>query len=164
MSDKNILRLNLYLSVILFIMLLVTIALVYRMIVIQKNHSQPVQVAQENREIQLGLEDIQAVARVEETEENSNSKVADNVTNSWYCSFGTNIESGACLLFLKEDGSVSYIRYYLDDNSNVNATDEKVLEGVSNISNVLVEDSIKFVQEDGTAIDMSLTELDNLTK
>lgn len=61
--------------------------------------------------------------------ETSNQKVASNVVNAWYCPLGQDIESNGCLLFLKEDGSVTYIRFYLDNSSTgnqfVNVTEEK---------------------------------------
>lgn len=103
--------------------------------------------------------------------ETSNNKVATNVVNAWYCPLGQDIESNGCLLFLKEDGSVTYIRFYLDNSSNgnqfVNVTKEKTLEQISKISNVLVvEDSFYgaiFIKEDGTALSISLTKLDELT-
>ena len=102
--------------------------------------------------------------------ETSNSKVADNVINAWYCLLRQSIESNACLLFLKEDGSVTYIRFYLDSDNGVsfvNCTKEKKLNGISDISNVLVVEggaygSI-FIKEDGTAMTLSVFELEDLT-
>lgn len=103
--------------------------------------------------------------------ETSNNKVASNVVNAWYCPLGQDIESNGCLLFLKENGSVTYIRFYLDNSSNgnqfVNVTEEKTLNEISNISNVLViEDGFYgalFIKEDGTTVPVSLTKLDQLT-
>ena len=104
--------------------------------------------------------------------ETSNNKVASNVVNAWYCPLGQDIESNGCLLFLKEDGSVTYIRFYVDNSSKgnqfVNVTKEKTLKEISKISNVLVvEDGFYgavFIKEDGTALSISLTKLDELTK
>lgn len=103
--------------------------------------------------------------------ETSNTKVASNVVNAWYCPLGQDIESNGCLLFLKENGNVTYIRFYLDNSSTenqfVNATEEKTLNEISNISNVLViEDGFYgalFIKEDGTTLPVSLTKLDELT-
>lgn len=103
--------------------------------------------------------------------ETSNNKVASNVVNAWYCPLGQDIESNGCLLFLKEDGSVTYIRFYLDNSSTktpfVNVTKEKTLNGISDISNVIVVENgfygAIFVKEDGTALSVSLTKLDELT-
>ena len=103
--------------------------------------------------------------------ENSNIKIADNVINAWYCPLGQDIESNSCLLFLKEDGSVTYIRFFLEnastENGYVNVTKEKTLDKVSDISNVIVVENgfygVMFIKEDGTAMTLSLTELDDLT-
>lgn len=103
--------------------------------------------------------------------ETSNTKVASNVVNAWYCPLGQDIESNGCLLFLKENGSVTYIRFYLDNsptgNQFVNVTEEKTLKEISNISNVLViEDGFYgalFIKEDGTTVTVSPTKLDELT-
>lgn len=104
--------------------------------------------------------------------ETSNNKVAENVINAWYCPLGQDIESNACLLFLKKDGSVTYIRFYLDKdssgNSFVNCSKEKKLSGISNISNVLIVENgfygAIFVKEDGTTMNLDCTKLDELTK
>lgn len=103
--------------------------------------------------------------------ENSNIKIADNVINAWYCPLGQDIESNSCLLFLKEDGSVTYIRFFLEnastENSYVNVTKEKTLDKISDISNVIVVENgfygVMFIKEDGTVMTLSLTELDDLT-
>ena len=103
--------------------------------------------------------------------ETSNTKVASNVVNAWYCPLGQDIESNGCLLFLKENGNVTYIRFYLDNSSTgnqfVNVTEEKTLNEISKISNVLViEDGFYgalFIKEDGTTVPVSLTKLDELT-
>lgn len=103
--------------------------------------------------------------------ETSNTKVADNVINAWYCPLGQDIESNACILFLKDDGSVTYIRFYIaespDGSSYVNCSKEKKLNDLSGISNVLVVENgfygAMFIKEDGTAIKMPLTKLDDLT-
>ena len=103
--------------------------------------------------------------------ETSNTKVASNVVNAWYCPLGQDIESNGCLLFLKENGNVTYIRFYLDNSSTgnqfVNVTEEKTLNEISRISNVLViEDGFYgalFIKEDGTTVPVSLTKLDELT-
>jgi len=103
--------------------------------------------------------------------ETSNTKVASNVVNAWYCPLGQDIESNGCLLFLKENGNVTYIRFYLDNSSTgnqfVNVTEEKTLNEISQISNVLVvEDGFYgalFIKEDGTTVPVSLTKLDELT-
>lgn len=103
--------------------------------------------------------------------ETSNAKVASNVVNAWYCPLGQDIESNGCLLFLKENGSVTYIRFYLDNssigNQFVNVTKEKTLNEISKISNVLVvEDGFYgalFIKEDGSTVPVSLTKLDELT-
>ena len=103
--------------------------------------------------------------------ETSNTKVASNVVNAWYCPLGQDIKSNGCLLFLKENGSVTYIRFYLENSSTgnqfVNVTEEKTLNEISKISNVLViEDGFYgalFIKEDGTTMPVSLTKLDELT-
>jgi hypothetical protein len=103
--------------------------------------------------------------------ETSNTKVADNVINAWYCPLGQDIESNACLLFLKEDGSVTYIRFYIEKSTNedsfVSCTEEKTLKGISGISNVLVVENgfygAMLIKEDGTRLALDLTKLDDLT-
>ena len=59
-------------------------------------------------------------------------------------------------MFLKEDGSVTYIRFYLDNSSTKTP-----------FSNVIVVENgfygAIFVKEDGTALSVSLTKLDELT-
>ena len=104
--------------------------------------------------------------------ETSKVKVADNVVNAWYCPLGQDIQSNACLLFLKEDGSITYLRFYLDKDSNgndfVNYTKELTLKEVSNISNIVLVESgfygVMFIKEDGTNMNLSLTALDELTR
>ena len=103
--------------------------------------------------------------------ESSNTKVASNVVNAWYCPLGQDITSNGCLLFLKDNGSVTYIRFYLDNSSTknqfVNVSKEKKLNGISDISNVLVvEDGFygaMFIKENGKTVSMSFTKLDDLT-
>lgn len=99
------------------------------------------------------------------------TKVASNVVNAWYCPLGQDIEANGCVLFLKENGNVTYIRFYMDQSQNgnsfVNCTEERELSEISNISNVLVVEGgfygVIFIKEDGSAMQMSLTKLDDLT-
>ena len=103
--------------------------------------------------------------------ETSNEKVADNVINAWYCPLGQDIESNACILFLKDDGKITYIRFFIDEGTNgvsfVNCTEEQTLEEINSISNVLVVENgfygAIFIKEDGTTMSMPLTKLDDLT-
>ncbi len=103
--------------------------------------------------------------------ETSNNKVAENVINAWYCPLGQDIKSNACLLFLKENRSVTYIRFYIDKdkkgNDFVNVTKEQELKEISGISNVLIIENgfygVMFIKEDGTAMTLDLTKLDDIT-
>ena len=66
-------------------------------------------------------------------------KIADNVVNLWHCEQGQ-APGNSYIIFLKEDGTVTYVRFRTDSstgNKTVFESDEKVLKGITNISNII---------------------------
>ena len=94
---------------------------------------------------------------------NSEQVIAKNVVNAWYFEQGQSAGS-ECILFLKKDGTITYMLYYLDEASSslkLN-TNEKTLENAKNIVDAVkisgnVSEGIGglgflLIQEDGTCM------------
>ena len=101
-------------------------------------------------------------------------KIADNVVNVWHCEQGQ-VPGNSYIIFLKEDGTVTYVRFRTDSstgNKTVFESDEKVLKGITNISNIITIEGndengiggigVLFIKNDGTCLPYST--LDDLTK
>ena len=101
-------------------------------------------------------------------------KIADNVVNVWHCEQGQ-APGNSYIIFLKEDGTVTYVRFRTDSstgNKTVFESDEKVLKGITNISNIITIEGndengiggigVLFIKSDGTCLPYST--LDDLTK
>ena len=101
-------------------------------------------------------------------------KIADNVVNVWHCEQGQ-APGNSYIIFLKEDGTVTYVRFRTDSstgNKTVFESDEKVLKGITNISNIITIEGndengiggigVLFIKNDGTCLPYST--LDDLTK
>ncbi len=101
-------------------------------------------------------------------------KIADNVVNVWHCEQGQ-APGNSYIIFLKEDGTVTYVRFRTDSSTGdktVFESDEKVLKGITNISNIITIEGndengiggigILFIKNDGTCLPYST--LDDLTK
>lgn len=101
-------------------------------------------------------------------------KIADNVVNVWHCEQGQ-APGNSYIIFLKEDGTVTYVRFrtdYSTGNKTVFESDEKVLKGITNISNIITIEGndengiggigVLFIKNDGTCLPYST--LDDLTK
>lgn len=103
---------------------------------------------------------------------NNPTKIADNVVNAWYCIQGQ-APGNNYIIFLKEDGSVTYVRFRsTGDGKTTFESEEKTLNGITNISNIVpIEGSdangiggygVLFIKNDGTCIPFST--LDDLAK
>ena len=101
-------------------------------------------------------------------------KIADNVVNVWHCEQGQ-APGNSYIIFLKEDGTVTFVRFRTDSstgNKTVFESDEKVLKGITNISNIITIEGndengiggigVLFIKNDGTCLPYST--LDDLTK
>lgn len=99
-------------------------------------------------------------------------KIADNVVNVWYCEQGQ-VPGNNYIVFLKEDGSVTYVRFRTTSNGKTNfESEEKTLKGITNISNIVTIEGgdengiggvgVLFIKEDGTCLPYST--LDDLIK
>ena len=101
-------------------------------------------------------------------------KIADNVVNVWHCEQGQ-APGNSYIIFLKEDGTVTYVRFRTDSSTGdktVFESDEKVLKGITNISNIITIEGndengiggigVLFIKNDGTCLPYST--LDDLTK
>ena len=101
-------------------------------------------------------------------------KIADNVVNVWHCEQGQ-APGNSYIIFLKKDGTVTYVRFRTDSstgNKTVFESDEKVLKGITNISNIITIEGndengiggigVLFIKNDGTCLPYST--LDDLTK
>lgn len=101
-------------------------------------------------------------------------KIADNVVNVWHCEQGQ-APGNSYIIFLKEDGTVTYVRFRTDSstgNKTFFESDEKVLKGITNISNIITIEGndengiggigVLFIKNDGTCLPYST--LDDLTK
>ena len=101
-------------------------------------------------------------------------KIADNVVNVWHCEQGQ-APGNSYIIFLKEDGTVTYVRFRTDSstgNKTVFESDEKVLKRITNISNIITIEGndengiggigVLFIKSDGTCLPYST--LDDLTK
>ena len=109
-----------------------------------------------------------------EDEYSTPKKIADNVVNVWHCEQGQ-APGNSYIIFLKEDGTVTYVRFRTDSstgNKTVFESDEKVLKGITNISNIITIEGndengiggigVLFIKNDGTCLPYST--LDDLTK
>ena len=109
-----------------------------------------------------------------EDEYSTPKKIADNVVNVWHCEQGQ-APGNSYIIFLKEDGTVTYVRFRTDSstgNKTVFESDEKVLKGITNISNIITIEGndengiggigVLFIKSDGTCLPYST--LDDLTK
>ena len=101
-------------------------------------------------------------------------KIADNVVNVWHCEQGQ-APGNSYIIFLKEDGTVTYVRFRTNSSTGdktVFESDEKVLKGITNISNIITIEGndengiggigVLFIKNDGTCLPYST--LDDLTK
>lgn len=101
-------------------------------------------------------------------------KIADNVVNVWHCEQGQ-APGNSYIIFLKEDGTVTYVRFRTDSSTGdktVFESNEKVLKGITNISNIIpIEGNdengiggmgVLFIKNDGTCLPYFT--LDELTK
>ena len=94
---------------------------------------------------------------------NNEQVIAKNVVNAWYFEQGQDTGS-ECILFLKKDGTITYMLYYLDEASSSLKLDtsEKTLENAENIVDAVKisgNDSegigglgFLLIQEDGTCM------------
>ena len=103
---------------------------------------------------------------------NNLKKIADNVVNAWHCEQGQ-VPGNSYIVFLKEDGSVTYVRFRTSVNGKTSfESEEKTLNGVTNIRDIVTiegNDSngiggigVLFIKEDGTCV--PYTTLDDLVK
>lgn len=101
-------------------------------------------------------------------------KISDNVVNVWYCEEGQ-APGNSFIIFLKENGTVTYVRFRTDASTNsktVFESEEKELKGITDISNVVKINGgdengiggmgVLFVKTDGTCL--SYSSLEDLTK
>ena len=98
-------------------------------------------------------------------------KIADNVVNVWYCEQGQ-APGNNYIVFLKEDGSVTYVRFRTSDGKTDFESEEKTLNGITNISNIVTIEGndaygiggvgVLLIKEDGTCLPYST--LDDLIK
>ena len=97
-------------------------------------------------------------------------KIADNVVNVWHCEQGQ-APGNSYIIFLKEDGTVTFVRFRTDSstgNKTVFESDEKVLKGITNISNIITIEGndengiggigVLFIKSDGTCLPYSTLE------
>ena len=63
-------------------------------------------------------------------------KIADNVVNAWYCEEGQ-VPGNNFIVFLKKDGTVTYVRFRTDSDKTVFEASEKIITGVENITNII---------------------------
>ena len=105
-----------------------------------------------------------------EDEYSTPKKIADNVVNVWHCEQGQ-APGNSYIIFLKEDGTVTYVRFRTDSstgNKTVFESDEKVLKGITNISNIITIEGndengiggigVLFIKSDGTCLPYSTLE------
>lgn len=70
---------------------------------------------------------------------NNLKKISDNVVNAWYCEEGQD-SGNEYILFLKTDGTVSYMKFSTDYSSNSKTKfedTEKTINGLTDISDVI---------------------------
>jgi len=98
-------------------------------------------------------------------------KLADDVINAWYCKQGQ-APGNNYILFLKKDGTVTYVRFRTENQITRLDTEEKTINGIKNISNIISisgNDSkgiggngVLIIKNDGTCYKYS--SLDDLVK
>ena len=102
------------------------------------------------------------------------TKIASNVVNAWYCEEGQD-SGNEYILFLKTDGTVSYMKFSTDYSSNSKTKfedTEKTINGLTDISDVIPISGgdengigglgVLIVKSDGTCLPYST--LDDLVK
>ena len=97
-------------------------------------------------------------------------KIADNVVNAWHCLQGQ-AAGNSYIIFLKEDGNVSYVRFktdYSTGGKTIFESEEKNINRLTNISNIIPINGndangiggmgVLFVKTDGTCLPYSKLE------
>ena len=105
---------------------------------------------------------------------NKLKKISDNVVNAWYCEEGQ-AAGNSFIIFLKEDGTVTYVRFRTNNTTNwktVFESEEKELQGITDISDIVKIEGgdengiggmgVLLIKSDGTCLPYST--LDDLTK
>lgn len=105
---------------------------------------------------------------------NNLKKISDNVVNAWYCEEGQ-AAGNSFIIFLKEDGTVTYVRFRTNNSTNwktVFESEEKELKGITDISDIVKIEGgdengiggmgVLLIKSDGTCLPYST--LDDLTK
>ena len=105
---------------------------------------------------------------------NNLKKISDNVVNAWYCEEGQ-AAGNSFIIFLKEDGTVTYVRFRTNNSTNwktVFESEEKELKGITDISDIVKIEGgdekgiggmgVLLIRNDGTCLPYST--LDDLTK
>lgn len=105
---------------------------------------------------------------------NNLKKISDNVVNAWYCEEGQ-AAGNSFLIFLKENGTVTYVRFRTNNSTNwktVFESEEKELKGITDISDIVKIEGgdengiggmgVLLIKSDGTCLPYST--LDDLTK
>ena len=105
---------------------------------------------------------------------NKLKKISDNVVNAWYCEEGQ-AAGNSFIIFLKEDGTVTYVRFRTNNTTNwktVFESEEKELKGITDISDIVKIEGgdengiggmgVLLIKSDGTCLPYST--LDDLTK
>ncbi len=105
---------------------------------------------------------------------NNLKKISDNVVNAWYCEEGQ-AAGNSFIMFLKEDGTVTYVRFRTNNTTNwktVFESEEKELQGITDISDIVKIEGgdekgiggmgVLLIKSDGTCLPYST--LDDLTK
>ena len=105
---------------------------------------------------------------------NKLKKISDNVVNAWYCEEGQ-AAGNSFIIFLKENGTVTYVRFRTNNSTNWKTTfesEEKELKGITDISDIVKIEGgdengiggmgVLLIKSDGTCLPYST--LDDLTK
>lgn len=101
-------------------------------------------------------------------------KISDNVINAWYCEEGQ-APGNSYIVFLKEDGTVTYVRFRTDNSTNWKTTfeaEEKEFKGIKDIIDIIPINGgdengiggmgVLLINKDGTCLPYST--LEDLTK
>lgn len=121
------------------------------------------------KEAYIYLPDYQKYSKTDGT------KIASNVVNAWYCEEGQD-SGNEYILFLKTDGTISYVKFSNDFSSYDSKTKfedtEKTINGLTDISDIITISGgdengigglgVLIVKSDGTC--MPYTTLDDLVK
>ena len=105
---------------------------------------------------------------------NNLKKISDNVVNAWYCEEGQ-AAGNSFIIFLKENGTVTYVRFRTNNSTNWKTTfesEEKELKGITDISDIVKIEGgdengiggmgVLLIKSDGTCLPYST--LNDLTK